>query len=509
MARQSGSRTSDAVTSWTAQERRSEGRGRFAMVLHCHMPYVEGFGTWPFGEEWLWEAVACVYLPLLRTLRGRAITLVVSPVLADQLETLSGAAGDRFLAFLRETRAPLHSRAARSHASVRDARSRTEIERAAADYAQAEADFVRLGGDLVGALAELEANGAELWTSAATHAILPLLRTREGLELQVAEGIRAHERRFGSWSGGFWLPECAYDPALASALADHGVKTFCVDAASVQGSEPLDDLEPIASAADSTAVPIDRELSRLVWNDRSSYPYAAAYRDYQRATGEAIHLWRNDGEPYSRAQATLQARDDAADFAARVAAKLDRHRAERGRPALACVAIDAEVLGHWWYEGQDWISAVFGELAARGVETCTLTEAVRQVEPAARALVASSWGSNHDLSVWDSPRVADLRRDAERAEHELTGADARLAARWSAERRGALLRAARELLALQASDWPYLITHASAGSYPDERFNGHAGAFAAAMQAVRGLAPAPAAAMRNLAPFLDIGLYTK
>jgi 1,4-alpha-glucan branching enzyme len=80
-------------------------RGALALVLHSHMPYVEGFGTWPFGEEWLFEAIASVYLPLLELLRGRPVTVGLTPVLCDQLEA---GIGDRFLAFLRDFRAPIH-----------------------------------------------------------------------------------------------------------------------------------------------------------------------------------------------------------------------------------------------------------------------------------------------------------------------------------------------------------------------------------------------------------------
>ena len=80
-------------------------RGALALVLHSHMPYVEGFGTWPFGEEWLFEAVATVYLPLLELLDGAPVTLGLTPVLCDQLEAMRGAAGERFLTYLREVRA--------------------------------------------------------------------------------------------------------------------------------------------------------------------------------------------------------------------------------------------------------------------------------------------------------------------------------------------------------------------------------------------------------------------
>ncbi len=84
-------------------------RGALALVLHSHMPYVEGFDTWPFGEEWLWEAVAAVYLPLLDLLDGAPVTLGLTPVLCDQLETLTGAAGERLRTFLSDIRAPIHA----------------------------------------------------------------------------------------------------------------------------------------------------------------------------------------------------------------------------------------------------------------------------------------------------------------------------------------------------------------------------------------------------------------
>src|ERR1044072_2236561 len=84
-------------------------RGALALVLHTHMPYVEGFGTWPFGEEGLWEAVAGVYVPLLDVLAGAPVTVSLTPVLCDQLEAMQGDAGDRYLRFLREIRAPIHA----------------------------------------------------------------------------------------------------------------------------------------------------------------------------------------------------------------------------------------------------------------------------------------------------------------------------------------------------------------------------------------------------------------
>ena len=197
----------------------SADRGELAIVLHTHMPYVEGFGTWPFGEEWLWEAMATCYLPLLDLLDdGAPLTLSLTPVLADQLE--ADGIGERFLAFLRDVRAVTH---ARDIAGCRESGADeliAELEKSAGDYRAAERRFAAVGGDLLSALSPYAG-----WTSAATHAVLPLLATDDGVRLQVGLGVDSHRRRFGAWGGGFWLPECAHAPWLDPLLGRRPAST--------------------------------------------------------------------------------------------------------------------------------------------------------------------------------------------------------------------------------------------------------------------------------------------
>jgi 1,4-alpha-glucan branching enzyme len=201
--------------------------GRFCIVLHTHMPYVEGYGTWPFGEEWLWEAMATSYLPLLDVLDAAPdrVTLSLTPVLCDQLE--ADGVGERFLAFLRDLRAETHRRDIAAAAEPALAR---ELERSAGLYAAAAERFEERGGDLVGAFAPHAA-----WTSSATHAVLPLLATTRGLRLQLETGIAAHRIRFGAWHGGLWLPECGYATWLDEPLEEAGVHAACVDLTDVLG----------------------------------------------------------------------------------------------------------------------------------------------------------------------------------------------------------------------------------------------------------------------------------
>src|SRR3982074_979656 len=174
-------------------------RGELAIVLHTHMPYVEGggqwppppdywedtkvrnwegFGTWPFGEEWLWEAIATSYLPLLDVLARAPITLSLTPVLCDQLEAPGSI--ERCIRFLKEVRTDSH---ARDIATFHESGQRglaAELERSAAEYAAAAERLEALGSDLLSALAP-----HALWTSAATHAVLPLLATDAAVAAQV------------------------------------------------------------------------------------------------------------------------------------------------------------------------------------------------------------------------------------------------------------------------------------------------------------------------------------
>src|SRR3954469_20731580 len=167
------------------------------------MPYVEGFGTWPFGEEWLWEAMATSYLPLLDVLDGAPVTLSLTPVLADQLE--APGIGERFQAFLRDVRQATHELDEKGLRDSGEPGLADEVSRASRDYRGAGERFAAIGGDLLSALGEHVA-----WTSSATHAVLPLLATDAGVRLQVQTGIDSHRRRFDDWEGGFWLPECAH-----------------------------------------------------------------------------------------------------------------------------------------------------------------------------------------------------------------------------------------------------------------------------------------------------------
>jgi 1,4-alpha-glucan branching enzyme len=495
------------------------GTGELCIVLHSHMPYVEGFGTWPFGEEWLLEAIASSYLPLIELLErwgereaGAVATVGVTPVLADQL--LLPDVGERFLRFMRETREECH----RLDVAGLDAGGQREaadaLRRSASDYERAADQYERRAGDLLGALRRLrEAGTIELWTSTATHAVLPLLATEQGAQLQLDAGIRSHRARFGGWSGGFWLPECAYRPGLEEQLESAGVRVFCVDQSRAGSS--LEQLAPRATAAGPVAVPIDWETISLVW-DEAGYPADPVYRDYHRSTINGLRPWAISGQPYDRDAALGRAREHARDFVLQVRRRAGAYRADMGEPALVVCALDTELLGHWWYEGLAWLDGVLEEARRVGLALATLPEALERHTPVQLPLVESSWGLGKDLRTWDSPEVAELVWPARRAEVRLTrvlaGAGAADGGRPFAE------RAARELLALQSSDWAFMATRALAADYPEQRVRNHADAFDRALAALERAmtnfrtmpggpptdASLPPPELRGLAPDLEL-----
>jgi 1,4-alpha-glucan branching enzyme len=438
------------------------------------MPYVEGFGTWPFGEEWLWEAIATSYLPLLDVLGRAPITLSLTPVLCDQLEAPDTT--ERCLRFLREIRPESHRRDIEGFRETGQDQLIPALERSREEYAEAADRLEALPGGLLPALGEHAA-----WTSAATHAVLPLLASDTSIALQVQTGIASHRRRFGEWAGGFWLPECANAPWLHHVLEEAGVRSTCVELTGLFGLGDPRTLGPYRTIEGPVLWPIDRQAMSLVWSD-AGYPASAAYRNYHGLTVHHHRVWRNDGEPYDRDAARALAAEHAGDFVARV-----KHRVSDG--GVCVCALDTELLGHWWYEGVIWLEAVIEEAARQELALSTLDDALdrHEPQPAPGDLGESSWGEGGDLRTWSAPAVADIAWQARSAELRA------LAVAGTPPD-----RALRELLALQASDWAFMSYREIAGAYPRERAGAHARALAAALSPGAALEPA----LRNLAPDL-------
>ena len=449
-------------------------RGALALVLHTHMPYVEGFGTWPFGEEWLWEAIATSLPAAARRARRRARPRDAVGH-AGARRPARGAGRARAL-----PRVPARDPPGVARARPRGARRRRSARRARALGRGA----TRRAADALDAPrrpARRACAPHATWTSAATHAVLPLLATDAGVRLQLATGIAAHRARSGD-VGRRPLAARVRARAVARPAARGGGRARGLRRPH-RRARPRRARARCAPPAGPLLVPLDRAALELVWS-RDGYPSRGRLPRHARLTEHRHQAWASTARAYEperarRAGAGRRRRVRRA----RRGARARRRAVRRARSTPSCSATTGT-------RAPQWLAAVLEEAEragpARSRRSTTLLEA--DAGPAPRAAGRRRGATPRDLATWSGPGARGLawRQRARRA------ARAR-------RRPGVPTRALRELLALQSSDWAFLATqrHAPATTRV-ERAAGHAAAFAAAL-ARRGAARSCAVSRPHLA----------
>lgn len=506
--------------------------GAFTFVLHSHLPYARMAGRWPHGEEWLHEAATETYLPLLSALHDLAaegvryrLTIGITPVLAEQLADADVLTNlEAYIEDLREradgdvVRFERDGDAGRAHAAA--------FYRNRFDWLLDELR-TRFGRDIIGAFRRLQDDGyVELATSAATHGYLPLLDRDSAIYAQVLTGVRTYERHFGRKPESFWLPECAYRPAyideqgvrrpgIEEFLAEQGLTTFFVETHAVLGGQPVgkaagDAVGPYGDVPRRYTMPLAEQTEPThrttfqpywvseprvaaigrnvttglqVWSADHGYPGDFLYREFHKKDGESgLHYWRVTGahvdladkQPYDPAPASERAHEHARHFASLVEQQVRAYASSSGKYGIVCAAYDTELFGHWWFEGVQWLQDVLRHLAAS--DTVGLTGAaqfVRERPPEdVVALPEGSWGQQGTHFTWMNADTAWMWPLINGAQRRMEGIVARYA-RAAGETAAALDQLARELLLLQSSDWPFLVTTGQARQYAELRFSQH------------------------------------
>jgi len=519
----------------------SSAQGAFTFVLHSHLPYARQAGMWPHGEEWVHEAIAETYVPLWSALYDLAdegvdykITVSVTPILAEQLadpliiehyltyaeERAAWAAADisRFEEAgdeeLKALAVYFHHWYSRNLTAFRD----------------------RFNGDLLGSLKKLQDRGlVEISTSAATHGYLPLLARDSSIYGQIQTGVDAYVRHFGRRPKAIWLPECAYRPAyienedgqevrrpgLESFLAAQGIRVFFTETHTVEGGQPVgkaageamgvygavsrryvvntkakEQMEPgttyrsywVGDAPGEVAVlGRNNRTGQQVWSGAFGYPGDAWYREFHRKDGvSGMQYWRVGGPdvdlgrkpPYNPERAEERVRDHARHFVGLVDELVRNYHQSTGEYGIIASNYDTELFGHWWFEGVDWLREVLRGLSE--LDTVDLTTASRFVEEHSPEdvmnLPESSWGMGGNHFTW-------MNVDTEWMWEPIHAAESRMEAlvdgnpTAEGERLELLNQAARELLLLQSSDWPFLVTTGQAKEYATQRFTEHVDRF--------------------------------
>ncbi len=479
----------------------------FSLVLHAHLPYVRHpEQAQAYEESWLFEAITECYLPLLRVFNRLAdedvkfrLNLSLSPPLISMLR-------DELLLtrYLRHLRGLIKL----AEAEIRRSRHQPELNRLARFYrqwlSQCQEEFSETHGqDLLAAFQRLQQGGyLELMTSAATHAYLPLLRTEPlavRAQLQVAADF--FRETFGHSARGVWLPECGYYPGLEQVVKQAGFEYFILETHGLLQASPPP-ARGIHAAVDCgngvAAFARDPETSRQVWSADSGYPGDPEYREFHRDIGfelspdylarylphhplpgfTGLKYWRITGDHptdkalYCPERALARARLHARHFLDSLGRRLGRQPGTQAGGLLSVSPYDAELFGHWWFEGPPWLEQVLREAANRdSLRLLGLEQYLDRQNTLPRARPAlSSWGRRGYHEFWLNPRTdwiyPRLRQAARRMEQ--LARDYRDAPPAGPEAR-AVRQAARCLLLAQSSDWPFIMTNRTGEQYASQR----------------------------------------
>ena len=519
--------------------------GFLTFTLHAHLPYVVNHGTWPHGMEWLHEAAAETYLPLLRTLGnlerdGIALrcNLDLSPILLEQLA---------HPVFIAEFPKYLGRKIVASREDEAFFVQSGEVHYAHTArlwhrfFSQALEQFNALGQDIIAGFRHFNDAGLiNIITCAATHGYLPLLGTDESVRAQIRTAVQTHRRHLGRDPRGIWSPECGYRPAgywsypvpsqgsgpdgvaaeqpagfdrigIEQALAESNLEYFYVDTHLVEASEPTRSPYekqpknggiPISAAhrrlyqpyfvegsptdlgRPVTAFPRDPVTGLQVWSGENGYPGDPNYLDfhkkrwpgghrYWRVTG--AHVDMGDKQPYYPQQAAERVRVHAEHFVHLVHQALSSSLNDQVPPIL-CAPFDAELFGHWWFEGAQWLEAVARVLHHHpsGIALISSAEYLDQYPRVGYiAMPEGSWGAEGANQVWMNPETSWTYSHIYAAElyvREVCTGD-----RWRSEPVATAIvqQLCRELLLLESSDWQFLITTGAARDYAELRFATH------------------------------------
>jgi 1,4-alpha-glucan branching enzyme len=371
------------------------------------------------------------------------------------------------------------------------------------------ATWGHIQGDVVGALvSHADAGALDLIACAATHAYLPgLLPARRALRAQLRIGMRAFERQTGRRPAGIWLPECAYAPEFDADIAEAGFRYAVLDTHGITFARPrppFDHLAPVASPAGVVFFARDPESSKQVWSRREGYPGDVYYRDFYRDVGfdlpadylgeevgpfgarmmTGLKYYRitgptEDKVAYQPGVAFERASVHASDFLSNRLTQVKKAAQTLPVAPLVVAPYDAELFGHWWFEGPSFIESFFRQLhktragGETALEATTLRAYLARHSVMVRATPGgSSWGAGGYGAVWIGPESSKLWRHLHHASRYVAWLiDKHRTA--SGPRGRALDQAIVELLLLQSSDWGFIMTNHTVAPYAWARVRAH------------------------------------
>ena len=482
--------------------------GYLSLILHAHLPFVRHPEHEKFLEEnWLFEAITEAYMPLLQLLeRWRRdglkprLTLTLTPTLCSMLrDPLLQERYDRHLKELIEL----------AEKEIHRTRWEKPFHELALFYRErltaARKAYGACGRDLVSVFRQFQELGLlEIITSSATHALLPLLADHSpSLRAQVLVACDHYRACFGCDPRGIWLPECAYVESLDDILQEANLRWFVTDTHGILHAHPRPryaTFAPIFTPKGVAAFGRDPDCSRQVWSRHAGYPGDPRYRDFYRDigfdldldyvkpylpapsqrgfTGLKYHRIAGKGpdkQVYDRQTALRAADEHAGHFLEARMAQFRRLSEILDRPPMVVAPYDAELFGHWWYEGPEFLDYFVRKACCdqKLFELITPEEYLRcQPTNQVATPAASSWGEGGYWRVWLDEKNEWIYPHLHIAQDRMTELARRFPQPDALQER-MLKQAARELLLGQASDWPFILRAGTSPDYARKRVKDH------------------------------------
>lgn len=484
------------------------------IILHAHQPYVRHLEYERFLEEdWLYEALNETYIPLLRMLErvtserydGVKLTLCFSPTLLSMLSDT--ALQERFIKYM--DRHIELSKKEIDRTSKEDEECRDMAYKYFLETSENLRVYKALKCDIITAFKNYERRGViELCSSAATHAFLPLYKNYPGaVNAEIEEGIEVHKEFFGSSPLGFWLPECGYYPGLDKILSKNNIKWVQLPSQSVILSADKSlygGYRPVVLPSGVKSFPLDWGITNLIWSDKTGYPCDGNYREFYRDIGyelplsyvgpymheEGLRVFTgfkyyaitgktDEKRHYNLEEAEKKRHEHVDNFVFNLERKDALLKSYGINDGVINLAFDAELFGHRWYEGVDFLEDLLMRLSLKNSK-------IKLTSPGD---ILSSGGKEEKLRINECswiPRGGEdgyldssnswVVRHTFNAIEKMQDLIKRFPMQGGLKDRF-LTQAAKELLLSLSSDWAVMMHNNTSSSYAERRLRGHLESF--------------------------------
>ena len=489
-------------------------KGYVNFVLHAHLPYIHHPESEDYlEEEWLFEAISETYIPLLLNFKKLEeehvdfrLTMTMSPPLLNMLD--NKLLQERYIKYLNK-----HIELAEKEVkrTVYDSRlnnlSKYYLDRYTNDLYVFKDIY---NCELIKGFKHFQDIGVlEIITCGATHGYFPILYINEKtVRAQIAVGVQTYKKFFGKAPRGIWLPECGYVPEADKYLKEFGIEYAIVETHGILYADPTPiygTYAPIVSHGGLVAFGRDLESSRQVWSSINGYPGDFNYREFYRDIGydcdyeyikpyiasngarvnTGIKYYRITGKDCPKDYYDIQWAKDSAEkqaghFMDCRTKQIDHLASYMNVPPIITCPYDAELYGHWWYEGPYWLYILFKKIYYDecNFKLITPSEYIdmypqMQVSTPCR----SSWGANGYSEVWLNQTNDYAHRHLHKAGDRMCELASMFPNEGNTLRRQALNQCARELLLAQSSDWLFIITNGTMVEYAHKAIKDHIGRF--------------------------------